>query len=418
MTTSKLVLVALLIVPTVGAQFAGLVRVAREELRETNTPGAAVAVVSGDKIVFAKGFGMASIETEEPVTADTLFRLGSTTKMMTAAVLLMLAEEGKVALDAPVGKYIRGLSPRLAQLTAHQLLTHTAGLKDSSPSGAAHDDAALGALVRSWRDDFLFTKPGDVYSYSNPGFILAGLLLEEVAGKPYADAMRERLFEPLGMKRTALRPTEAMTYPLAQGHSGNPPAVGRPFYDNSGRWPAGSVFTSANDFARFAIAFLNGRLPRSITTKMSTPYADVHDGAKYGYGLRLREYRGVKWAEHAGSLPGFVSSLRMAPEQRFAVVALANKGGGSLNRTTEKAAELLLTLQAKPAVETPKPPPAEAKYAGVYAQGFTTWEVVAQDGRLVAKQGKQVVKEFRIVTGADGHTLYLYTGGRSFRKVS
>ncbi len=113
--------------------FAELEKIALEELQETETPGAAIAVVSGERVVFAKGFGESNIETHAPVKPEMLFRLGAPTKVFTAAALVMLAEEGKIRLDEPIGNYAKGLSPKIAQVTAHQLLTHTAGLKDESP---------------------------------------------------------------------------------------------------------------------------------------------------------------------------------------------------------------------------------------------------------------------------------------------
>src|SRR4030095_10025862 len=202
--------------------FTQLEKVALEELKETNTPGAAVAVVSGDRLVFAKGFGVANIETGAPVTPDTLFRIGSVTKMFTAAVLVTLAENGRIKLDEPISKYVEGLNFKLSQVTAHQLMSHTAGMTDESPSDyGSHDDSALAAYVRSLNEDQFFTEPGKIFSYSNPGFDVVGFLIEEVNRRAYADQMSVRLFKPLGMNSTTFRPTVAMTYPLSQGHRGS-----------------------------------------------------------------------------------------------------------------------------------------------------------------------------------------------------
>ena len=126
---------------TQGVDFTQLEKVALEELIERNTPGAAVAVVSGDRRVFAKGLGWLNIETRAQVTPDTLFRVGSLTKMFTAAVLATLAEEGRIKLEEPIGKYVKGLNRKLSMVTAHQLMSHTAGMTDESPSDyGSHDD--------------------------------------------------------------------------------------------------------------------------------------------------------------------------------------------------------------------------------------------------------------------------------------
>jgi CubicO group peptidase (beta-lactamase class C family) len=437
--------------------FTELEKVTLEELKETNTPGAAVAVVSGDRLVFAKGFGVANIETGTPATPDTLFRIGSVTKMFTAAVLVTLAEERQIELHAPIGRYVKGLDSKLSQITAHQLMSHTAGMTDESPSDyGSHDDPALAAFVRSLKDDQFFTEPGEIFSYSNPGFDVAGFLIEEVGGKPYADQMVERLFRPLGMNRTTFRPTMAMTYPLSQGHDASEkakPTVIRPFGDNVAGWPDGFMFSSVNDLARFAIAFMDGGkidgkqvLTTSVITKLSTPYADIHsrfgfENGRYGYGLFVHDHRGVRVIWHAGLIPGFGALLQMVPTERFAVIVLANKSGSLLNRTAEKAMELMLPLKAKTEA---KPKQALAiseaeisEYVGTYTNKPESAEILMKEGRLVlerensefpiTKIGKyrfSIIKpreseptEFVLVRAADGKTEYLHIGRHALKKV-
>ena len=303
-----------------------LERVALAELQELRTPGAAVAVVSGDRLVFAKGFGVSNIETGAPVTPDTLFRIGSITKIFTAAVLVSLAEEGQIKLDEPIGVYVKGLNHKLSRVTAHQLMSHAAGMTDESPSDyGSHDDSALAPYVRSLKEDHFFTEPGEIFSYSNPGFGVAGFVIEEVGGRFYADQMSERLFSPLRMNRTTFRPTLAMTYPLSQGHDASgkaKPTVVRPFVDNVAGWPDGFMFSSVTDLARFAIAFMNGGridgkqvLTPAVITKLSMPYADLHSPfgfghGKYGYALFVHDYRGARVVWHAGLIPGFGALLQ------------------------------------------------------------------------------------------------------------
>jgi CubicO group peptidase (beta-lactamase class C family) len=140
--------------------FEPLEKAALDELRESNTPGAALAVVSGDRIVYVKGLGLSNVETGAPVTPEMLFRIGSVTKMFTAALLATLAEDGKIKLDEPIGKYVRGLSPKLSQVTSQQLLSGTAGLIDGEPLYGPQDESALAKTVRSWNDDIFFLEPG------------------------------------------------------------------------------------------------------------------------------------------------------------------------------------------------------------------------------------------------------------------
>jgi CubicO group peptidase (beta-lactamase class C family) len=418
------------------------------EVLETNTPGAAVGVVSGDRLVFAKGFGVSNVETGAPVTPDMLFRLCSSTKMFTAAALVTLAEDGALKLDEPIGKYAKGLSPKIAGLTAHQLLSHTAGLKAHAPMLSRHDDDALAETARALKDDLVFVAPGRVFSYTSLGYWLAGYLIEAVSGKPYADALEERLFKPIGMRRTTLRPTMAMTWSLAQGHdvSGRDKLrVVRPFADNSGTRPAGQIFSSVNDLSRFVIAFMNGGqiegkqvLSPPLIKKLSSPQADPPGSDwKYGYGLVLGKNRGVRTVEHGGEANGFGSLIRMVPDHRFAVIVLLNGTGGRLNKAAEKAMELTLPLEAK--VESqPKPitmTEAEmAGYVGIYGDQPNRYEIAIKDGKLLIKwmdieaqvsklgesrfsAGSSKTIDFALVPGADGKAEFMFLYGQVFSRA-
>ena len=386
--------------------FDQLEKVVVEELKQTKTPGAAVAVVSGNRRIFAKGFGFANIETDTPVTPTTLFRVGSVTKMFTAAALVTLVEKQGINLDEPIGEYVKGLNLKLSQVTAHELMSHTAGMTDESPSDfGSHDDSALGAYVRSLKEDHFFTEAGKIFSYSNPGFDVAGFLIEEISRRPFADEMSDGLFKPLGMNSTTFRPTLAMTYPLSQGHTGSgsaKPTVIRPFTDNVAGWPDGFMFSTANDLARFAIAFMDGGridgkqvLNPSVIKKLSSPYADLHshfrfDDGRYGYGVFVHDYRGVRVIWHAGMLPGFGALLQMVPAHRFAVIILANRSSSLLNQTAEKAMELLLPLEAKPVTKSEQPLPVSepemSEYVGTYTNGPESAEVVVKDGTLILRR--------------------------------
>lgn len=433
-----------------AVDFGELEKVVAEELKETKTPGAAVAVVRDGRVVFAKGFGVASVETNDPVTPDTLFRLGSTTKMFTAAALVALAERGRFKLDAPVGDYAKGLAPKLSRLTAHQLLSNTAGVGDFAPPFVSHDDAALARMVRGWKDDdALFAEPGRVYSYSSPGFWLAGYVLEEVTGKPYADAMDELLFAPLGMKRTTLRPLVALTFPLAAGHApgaDGSSAVVRPAFNNVAQWPAGSIYSSANDLSRWAIALMSdGRvggaqvLPATLFAKLAGRHALMPGDPEvaYGYGLLNFEQRGVRVLMHGGFSRGYGSMLQIVPEQRFAVAVVTNRSGVTLNRTTEKARELLLPLKPatpeRPKEKLPLTPADLANFAGRYVNGPQAWEIYAKGGGLFLKFADQefalektgperlsfgggLENDLVLVAGEGGRAEYLFTGLYSARR--
>jgi CubicO group peptidase (beta-lactamase class C family) len=308
----------------------------------------------------------------------------------------------------------------------------------------SNDETALEKEVRSWTESRFFTEPGQIFSYANPGYWFAGFLIEHASHRNYADELDESIFKPLGMKSTTLRPTMAMTYPLAQGHEETPqgPRVIRPAANNAASWPAGSIFSNVSDLSRFVIAFMNdgqidGKqgLSPAVIRRLSTPRVKIPGGnASYGYGLQMATERGVDTVSHGGSRAGYGSSIRMVPSKKFGVIAVANRTGIGLNATTEKAMEIALSLQPRSSSTAAASARAAADmhaYAGTYSQGPRTIELLIRDGKLMLKQnnreepvvigGDDLRTEgsgrWVVVRNASGAIEYLHAGSRSWRKV-
>ena len=324
--------------------------------------------------------------------------------MMTALALLDAAAKGRVELDAPVRTYVKDIHPGLGGVTLRQLLTHTAGFREASPSVQSKDDAALGQMVRGWKADYLFAPPGDVFSYTGPGYWLAGLVLERVYGKPYADVMREQFFQPLGMERGTLRPTEALTHDFSQGHEGAGDAlkVVRPMAENTAMYPAGSAFSSARELARFAAVMVNGGLEgeRRVFSKKTVrdfftgqaplPGSDV---ARYGFGLVTMKTGGTVLFEHGGVRRGYGSHIRFLPERRGAVIALTNENGVTLHRSVNRITQAVFGLPDEPPQNEQAEPLTAAqaeRYTGTYVHADLVKFTVTWDGkRLVLKTDKE-----------------------------
>jgi CubicO group peptidase (beta-lactamase class C family) len=424
--------------------FATLDQTVLDTLKRSHTPGAAVAIVSYDRVLFAKGYGVVSAEDTTPITPDTLFRLGSTTKMFTAAALVTLAAQGKLKLDAPIRNYTNGLHASLARLTAHQLLSQSSGLRDFASPVMSQDDEGLGRNVRGWQADVFFTEPGKIFSYSSPGYWLAGLVAEEAYGEPYADVLADLLFKPLEMQRTTLRPLVAMTWPLAQGHNveNNQPKVIRPLYNNVAMWPGGSIFSNVNELSRFVRALLNeGKLESrpvldplvvaKLPARQMTLPSD--EDVYYGYGLMSYLVNGTRVVVHGGASRGYGSTIQMVPSAKFAVIVLTNKSGETLPSVAAKAMELVLKLKPE-TEENPKPLALEEReltaYLGTYAHAPQSWEIYRQDGKLYVKQEKESFALTKVgprtftyeqgqlvfVLGADGKIEHLFIGMYAARK--
>ncbi len=396
--------------PQSPAAIAELETFIRAEQARQGIPGLAIAVVSGDSVVWQKGFGVASAEggaSAPLITPETLFQIGSLTKTFTATAILKTASEGRFDLDRPVGKYVRELNPCIASITTEQLLRHGGGLKDEPDEYGPHDEGMLLAYAQTWGTDYCLLPPGTAYSYSNSGFALAGLTLQQALGKPYAELMKELVFEPLGMSRATFSPTVAMSYPFSLGHRkqpDKPAAVVRPVADDARLWPAGEIWTSAAEVARFAIALLNDgklggaqALPAGLFAQLSKPRAEVPAiEEQYGYGLALGKYRGLSQLGHGGTMPGFSVQLQMIPERRLGVIVLTNLETSQIDPLVAHAFDTFLPAadvgKPQPEIAGGKPgrvalPPDADRYLGSYANPRRwTMEITKNDRQLVLKQ--------------------------------
>jgi CubicO group peptidase (beta-lactamase class C family) len=439
---------------TAEIDFSSLRRAVFVELDEKDTPGAAVALIQKDRVIFSEPFGFANDEKEIEVTRDTLFQIGSMTKMMTAMVLTSLAEEGKIDLSAPIGNYVKGLNSRIAQLTSHQLLSQTSGLRDMPGEYGTSDELELGKFLRTLREDSLLADPGIAFSYSNLNYALAGLVIQEVAGKPYADVMSERLFKPLGMNRTIFRPGETQKFPVATGYTSPKPKTIEvvPVANDTRLWPAGYAFSTLNDLSRFAIALLNeGKLegkkvmdPAVVKKVMEPTVAiptNVFENGKYGYGFFIHQQRFLTVKEHGGNMPGFIAELILVPEKQNAVIVLVNSGNDRFTKSIEAAFSILVPdpPEAKKK-EPPKNIPMKAdemsRYAGTYKNRWDM-DIFVRDNELFLRRfgdelpitkiaenrfavyppGALTPQEFLIIPGKDGKPEYIQMFLWIFKRV-
>jgi CubicO group peptidase (beta-lactamase class C family) len=407
-------------------------QIATAELTRQHIPGLAVVAVRDGRVVYSKGFGATSADSKNPVTADTVFRVGSMTKMLVATAAMSLADQGRLRLDAPVGNYVYGLDAQVGQVTSHQLLSHMSGLRDEAFSFGPHDEEALGRAISSWNRSMFFTEPGKVYSYSNPGYALMGRVIEVIRGAPFADVMDQMVLQPLGMKSSTFRPTMAMTFPLAVGHNADG-TVSRPMPDYVPNWPAGFLFSTAGDFGRFVIAFLSdGKLddrqifPASVFSALAQPRAQIPGryGTQYGYGLYIEQDKGFPVLAHGGTIQGYTSAVVMAPSFKTGVVVMANRDGADTSGIADMLLAALLPVRFSAVVP---PPPATgvdlSKFTGKYANGASSLEIRTSDGKLSAKTGDEAVPlepaGADCFTGAftvcfaDG---YANMGGRAYRR--
>jgi CubicO group peptidase (beta-lactamase class C family) len=447
------VVTALAFLLAAGAPSSGLDAVEtalRAQMAEARAPGAAFAVVRDGEVLAVRGLGHLRQGGRQRVTAETLFMAGSVTKTLTAAAVLRAAEARRLDLDAPVGGVVTGLAPPVAALTPRQLLAHTSGLGDLPGASGATDEDALLRFVRGLGAEQFVAPQGEAFSYSNPGLALAGAALEAARRQRYADAMRELLFAPLGMRRTTLRPAAAPLPRRATGHDreGSP----RAGFDLDTRLaPAGYAFTSAADLARFArewLAAWEGRgrvLSRAAARAMGTRASDfppTFDGTGYALGLFVDERRGAPVVHHGGQAAGFSALLLMVPERRLGLVLLVNREGVVFTPTVDAALEAFAGLPPVPAAAAgdgePVPEAEGRALAGRYRNRWPL-ELAWSDGALrlgsgaAAREvrrlgpdrylvrGQPAPVELRVGRGPDGTPYlrqFLWAFGRSFVPAS
>ena len=416
-----------------------------DELRRTNTPGAAIAIVSGDSVVYARGFGRTSADGQTPVTPATTFRIASVTKVFTAATLVALAEAGRLDLDAPLGDRLGTLPDSLRAVTTHQLLSHTAGLIMMPVAATAADSGVdLAAAMPRVMPRAVFAPRGEIFSYSNLGYQLAGRMIEVAGGQPYAEQVRSTILAPLGMEATTFDSATAERAGMAIGAPGGPPMM---VGSGPTTLPFAGLWSNVLDLSRFAIAFMNGGkyrgrqvLSPSAIARISRPVASFNSGeGDYAYGVRVYRHRGVDVVEHGGfGHGGYRSLLYMVPSRRVAVIVLANRAGRRPYALADAALDALLP----DALEPVAPPPAYvamdsaemARYVGRYANGMAL-DVSVDDGVLTMHQGMAAVPIRKLADGrfvaqtdeggslvafvraSDGRVKYLHLNMRAYRRM-
>ncbi|GAC1659476.1 MAG: hypothetical protein NVS9B12_12720 [Vulcanimicrobiaceae bacterium] len=306
-----------------------------DAMKHYSIPGVSVAIIDRGRVAYVKGYGVVRSGESTPVTPQTLFHLGSVTKMFTAAALVKMSLQGRLDLQAPIGAAASGLPECAQNLTLEQLLSQSSGLKDFPGADGAHEESALNTFVASWPPAYCLFEPGVSFSYSNLGFALAGDVLQQRYGKPYADALSDLVLRPLGMNASTMRPRDTTGKPMAAGHhltAGKIAVVAAA--DDTRLWPAGYLFSNAADLSRFIVAMLkngriarNGVFPAALPAILETPRVPIRalfDDGHYGFGLIERRDGADEIFEHPGDLPGYEAFLRFIPARKFGVVVLIN----------------------------------------------------------------------------------------------
>ncbi|GAC1435233.1 MAG: hypothetical protein NVSMB6_32060 [Burkholderiaceae bacterium] len=310
---------------TVWPPFADSVdAVAAQAMKQHHIPGLAIGVTTKAG-VYLRGYGIRVAGKPDIVTPKTLFQVGSVTKMFTAAAVIRAASSAGFSLDSPVSTLLTGLPPCASVVTLRELLSDRAGLKDVPGEDGSHDPQGLTQYTDSWDGSYCIESPDRSFSYSNPGFTLAGRALQELARKPYQLAMQQYAFGPFGMTAATFDPSVALANDHALGHrveSDVARPVSPPVYDTR-LLPAGYLYDNLSDLVMFLRNTFEGPEGRMLATpQIRVPI--LFDNAYYAYGLFVRSDGPDIVVEHAGTLGGSGALVRMLPQRHVGIVVLSN----------------------------------------------------------------------------------------------
>lgn len=298
-----------------------------------NEPGVSVILAKGDEVLYRSGHGMADLEHNISISPEMIFRLGSLSKQITATGIMMLKEEGKLAIDDPISRYFPDYPTHGYTITIRHLLTHTSGIIDflaieTFPAIEKIDLTALD-VIDFFKDQALNFAPGDAYSYTNSGYVLLGAIIEQISGQSYEAFIQERIFTPLGMNQTyhgnfkRIIPGRVTGYARAENGFEN-----SAYLSMTIPGAAGAIISTVDDLLIWNTALFSGEIvSRDSLQEMTSPFV-LNNGelSNYGFGLALQTLRSQTMFSHTGGINGFITYAAYLPDSDLYVAVLGNTG--------------------------------------------------------------------------------------------
>ena len=360
-------------------------------------PGAAVIVTDEGKVVYEAGRGLANVDGRRPITAHTVFRMGSISKQFSAAIMLQLAAEGKLSLDDKLSKFLPDFPKPGADATVAQLLNHTVGVQSYTeiPGWMVEKNTArpftTEEMIAQFKDLPSPSKPGEKWAYNNSGYVLVGAVIEKVTGKPWYQNVEERIARPLGLKTIRYGVLENQTPDMAAGYTDKEGKVA-PAQNIHMSVPhaAGALIGSVEDLAKWNAALHRGKvIPAAYYARMIAP-TKLLDGTTndYGFGIRNGELRGHKTLGHGGGIFGFSTDSIYLPKENIFVAVFTN--------SDSPAADPGMVMMQLAALAVDDPFPTFARQAldakavepwvGVYKLKDAERRVFLRDGKLYTQR--------------------------------
>ncbi len=302
----------------------------RRTVADKHLVGLSVGIMHNGNVVLAKGYGVRTLDTKDPVTPRTMFAIGSVTKQFTCSALMQLAEQNKLSLADPVAKYYPKLT-RAKEMTLLDLGGHLSGYRDYYPLDFVDNEmqkpAAADAIITEYATRPLDFDPRSRYSYSNTGFLILGRVIERTSGQPFGAYIAEHLFKPLGLTRTAYEPATTGA-DMAKGYTSFGLAPPVPASPEATGWAgaAGAIWSTPTDLLTWDKALVENKLISADSYRLMTTPRRLTDGRSSGYGcgLAINDRGPAVTLTHGGAVSGFIAQNTIIPSSKSAVVMLAN----------------------------------------------------------------------------------------------
>lgn len=375
----------------------------QSEMADKKLPGISILLIDDQNVVWQNNYGYSDQQTKTPITNDTIFRVGSVSKLFTDIAVMQLVEQGKIDLDAPVSESLPDFKPKnpfKKSITLRQLMSHRAGLIRETPVGSYFDSSnpTLSDTVKSLNQTTLVYEPETRQKYSNAGIAVVGYVLEQTQDQMFADYLKSTLLDPLGMKNSSFKPTAEIKKNLAKANMWT--VFGKKFDAPTfelGIAPAGSMYTTTKDLGRFASAIFglekntnNSFLKKETLEQMWTPQF-APQGQKNGVGLGffISDLEGRRQIGHGGAIYGFSTELSILPEDKLGVVVVSTEdfSNGVTSRIANAALRAMLAERENKTIESPAntksvDPLFAKQIAGRYVNGNDSYEIFNRGGDL------------------------------------
>jgi D-alanyl-D-alanine carboxypeptidase len=330
-------------------------RLAQRSLEQTGVPSASVAIVKDGQIAYVQAYGIARIDPKVPARPPMRYSIGSISKQFTAGAVLMLAEQGRVSLDDRVGKYLPSLT-RANEVTIRQLLSHTSGYQDYWPQDYVPPfmtrPITAESILDRWARKPLDFDPGTRWQYSNTNYVIAGVIVEKVSGKPLLQFLQEHMFAPLGMQRVDNIDLHGLGDADATGYMryGLGPLRVAPKEGPGWLFAAGELAMPAEELAKWDIGIISRSVLKPASHREMETEVKLKNGSGTGYGLGLQvgNVAGHRVVRHGGEVSGFVAQNLVFPDDRLAIVVLTNQDASSAASTIARQIATLMLTPANP----------------------------------------------------------------------